>query len=1118
MSHRAGLVPLYWWKRFGAVASVVQRQACFGRLAPDGLGGGGGGQLRIFPTADGRVVNLEGDVRVPGDFAPPHCIRSVTLLQTGPANAWLRLLDLVGVDRLTRAGFIEEFLLPGYAGMDPLDKLAALRWLRDNLGQAQSELEEEGESPDALREAVQTADLIRCQDGEYRSALAVYDPESDLIQDLFGDAVPYPDGAHYAKGWDRWAAFFRTLGLIHKPQAQDLLRHVDRLCQEASGGLSGRLATRILKLFDHVEEHWAELCREAVEDDSGEDLASALRERAWLPAETSARGLRRWPGAVAPEARLYRPDELHLQTQANLVSSQCPVFARARVKAEVQRALGFSTDVPLETVLKHFEHLLGLWGGAGRPAREPFEAALQDVYRHLGGYAKRSEAASIRARFAGVACLWYRGRLWCPEHAFHAKVPYFGDRRVTIQVKAAVRPAYQLLGLRERPSLPDFLAYVEELIDEFGEASLHPAEVDRLLDVYRRIGEEAGADGALEDRFPLLTEGGSLVDPQDVFYADAPWFQERITDPRVQYLHRSLSVTVTRLPWVRSLAREVRECPTGLAAPLESPEVKRRAQELESLIRTPEFRCGVARLVYHEHGTYRASIAGWLARTSIVAVTELTSELVLTLDDEDVVVGSGPSDQYLDSQGPCIYVAGNAGRLIRTFVAQAVNSGLDEHRLRDQSPLADILDCDPAEIDQTLTRLRIKPVDDEGAFAQPEPDEEDSAPAGSGDEEDWPAPDEHEDAAGQEEVSVPGGGNGAAGDVPGDGDAVDEDAPRRQPQPQATPAARKEVGPASRRGGSGTAGGGDGRPVGDRQPVGASTGVRRRPAQDNGPATEGKRAAPSPAADGPERGRPAGRPSGGESTEGGQRTHGGRGQEKQSRTSREVRMRRRKARRRREREKDRILTYVSFGPGGEAQAAPLSDDERRQRMALGDVAADIACAFERSHGRAPTKLAHNHPGWDIDSLDVRRVESEGAVGTTSRMIEVKGIRGPWTRQGVAISRRQFEASQQFGDRYWLYVVEFADDPARARVHPVHNPFAKINQFWFDSGWRQLADPVESPSAGCSLAVGQRIAVDKVGVGSVERVEERGALKVVHVRLDGGELIRKPFNPGTMRPL
>jgi hypothetical protein len=98
------------------------------------------------------------------------------------------------------------------------------------------------------------------------------------------------------------------------------------------------------------------------------------------------------------------------------------------------------------------------------------------------------------------------------------------------------------------------------------------------------------------------------------------------------------------------------------------------------------------------------------------------------------------------------------------------------------------------------------------------------------------------------------------------------------------------------------------------------------------------------------------------------------------------------------------------------------------------------------------------------------------------------------------------------------VVEFADDPARARVHPIHNPFAKINQFWFDSGWRQLADPAEAPSATCKLTVGQGIALDNVGKGVVERVEERGALKVVHVRLEGGAVVRRPFNPATMQPL
>jgi hypothetical protein len=95
-------------------------------------------------------------------------------------------------------------------------------------------------------------------------------------------------------------------------------------------------------------------------------------------------------------------------------------------------------------------------------------------------------------------------------------------------------------GFKKPVGLADFLCYLEELVDAFGTQALPAGEVERLLEVYRRIGEAAGRDPAEEERFPLLTEGGSLVDPQDAFYADGPWFQDRIKDPRVQFLHRGL--------------------------------------------------------------------------------------------------------------------------------------------------------------------------------------------------------------------------------------------------------------------------------------------------------------------------------------------------------------------------------------------------------------------------------------------------------------------------------------------------------------------------------------------------------------------------------------------------
>jgi hypothetical protein len=413
--------------------------------------------------------------------------------------------------------------------------------------------------------------------------------------------------------------------------------------------------------------------------------------------------------------------------------------------------------------------------------------------------------------------------------------------------------------MREKPCLADFLSYLEELVDEFGEQPLSAGEIDRLLEVYRRIGEEAGRDSAGEERFRLLTESGTLVEPQDAFYADAPWFQERINHSRVQFLHRGLPVTVTLLRWVRSLASEVTERPMGDRAILESPEVTRRVSKLEALIRSPQFRVGVARLVYHEHGVYQSSIAGWLARASVVAVRELSSELVVTLDGEEVVVGAGPSDQYLDMDGPRIFVDGNAGRLIRTFVSQAINSGLGEHCLQDLSPLADILDCEPAEVDQTLTRLRIKPVDDEGAFARPEDDGEEGTGLDDADEAptDAGGTDGEGSLVASEQALSDDDATGSAIDGSHDegppADAVTVDSFRSRPRPREAGTDTREVPEsASRAEGldSTGAGGETGRPTHKVRAgaTGVTGGPPTRPGDEAG--AEGRRSPRLPAADG----------------------------------------------------------------------------------------------------------------------------------------------------------------------------------------------------------------------------------------------------------------------------
>jgi hypothetical protein len=854
-------------------------------------------------------------------------------------------------------------------------------------------------------------------------------------------------------------------------------------------------------------------------------------------------------GAVVPENRLYRPDELFLAAQANLVSSLHPIFARARVKVDVQRALEFQVSVPLESALRHFEHLLRIWNSDSQPPRDSFQAALEEIYSYLGGYGKRHEAAAIRSRFEGVACLWHRGQLWLPEHVFRTKTHFFGHRRASVAVKEAVRSAYQLLGMNDKPGLADFLSYLDELADEFGTLALPADETERLLEVYRRIGDEVYEESAKEERYPLLSDTCTLVDPQDAFYANAPWFQDRIKDPRVQFLHRGLPVTVTSLPWVRSLANEVIERPTGNWNPAEDSEVKRRTIQLEKLIRSPEFRFGVARLMYHEHGVYQSSITDWLSRTRVNAVKDLASELVLNLDGEDVVVGAGPSDQYLDADNHCVYVDANAGKLIRTFVAQAVNKGIQEYCLRkglsdyclgNLSPLTDILDCVPGEIDQTLTRLRIRPVDDDSAFVSPNDDEEEEAASESSDEERVTRgePEDENAALTSEGDSIDDRGAHAEASGSHDTDytkgSVAEDpsiARPDSPQPSSTTEIAGEAA---------------------SSPEESDGSSAQRPKKHSARGTRPEGAGHSPAQsvsdsqtqDGPSArstkpdGRPDGQVVGARSEpdsaeESLTRPDGGSmGRQPSSRprppsgrpdSNSQMRMNRRGGKRprgQRQRGQNRMVTYVTFGQHDEsANATPsVTEEERRERIALGDAAAKLVCEFERKHGRIPTMLAHNHPGWDIDSFDVRLVESQGAAGVPSRMIEVKGIRGSWTPQGVALSRCQFATTQLHGDQFWLYVVEFAHDPAMAIVHPIPNPFVKITHYWFDNGWRQLADATEAPSATCRLTVGQRIDVVNKGQGVVEQVEERGALRVIHVRLGSGELIRKQFSPTTMRPV
>jgi hypothetical protein len=114
------------------------------------------------------------------------------------------------------------------------------------------------------------------------------------------------------------------------------------------------------------------------------------------------------------------------------------------------------------------------------------------------------------------------------------------------------------------------------------------------------------------------------------------------------------------------------------------------------------------------------------------------------------------------------------------------------------------------------------------------------------------------------------------------------------------------------------------------------------------------------------------------------------------------------------------------------------------------------------------EMPPGYPGYDL--------ERRGDAGEVLRYIEVKGVAGAWGQRGVSLSPAQVEAARTHGDRYWVYVVEFALEAERAQVFAIPNPVLHLQELVLDDGWRKFAEPPPSslryPQAGLHLIEGE----------------------------------------------
>ncbi|HLL06899.1 MAG TPA: DUF3883 domain-containing protein [Myxococcaceae bacterium] len=197
----------------------------------------------------------------------------------------------------------------------------------------------------------------------------------------------------------------------------------------------------------------------------------------------------------------------------------------------------------------------------------------------------------------------------------------------------------------------------------------------------------------------------------------------------------------------------------------------------------------------------------------------------------------------------------------------------------------------------------------------------------------------------------------------------------------------------------------------------------------------------------------------------------------------------------------RLRSYLhragsSFSPGlGTAPEASIAIN----LAALQYVSRDAL-----NHGCQVSAPSPSHPGYTV------QIEVPGEAAP--RCVAVRGLTGAWDRAGIPLTRTELREAQDKGDRYWLYVVEYALDSEKLVVTRVQDPWGKVDEFRFDDGWRDAADvpPRLTPAAGFMLYEGETL------LGEIIEVIKMGPLQCLRLHPPEGEPRLLAFDPSQHR--
>ena len=127
------------------------------------------------------------------------------------------------------------------------------------------------------------------------------------------------------------------------------------------------------------------------------------------------------------------------------------------------------------------------------------------------------------------------------------------------------------------------------------------------------------------------------------------------------------------------------------------------------------------------------------------------------------------------------------------------------------------------------------------------------------------------------------------------------------------------------------------------------------------------------------------------------------------------------------------------------EATDSSSSDYTNRMSIEEQAIQFILKHEPDWRRMPP----GNPGYDL-----RQDKPDG----TSIYCEVKGMSGTLNNHSADMTPTEFNAAQEHGEAYWLYVVENVGKND-IRILKVRDPAGQAHRFSFNAGWENVADVV-----------------------------------------------------------